>query len=150
MCSVRHQHRRKYWEWPFQGILKKVRIGTKTTFSLEFALDDVPSTLKLWAPFEALGKILSIKSPPKVQTSQSTIVPSKHRGTSRSPKKRNPWTEEEDSTLKKMREEDNCSWEEISAALPVHPQGSIEVRYSKNSAITLDRGHANVRRLDRD
>jgi hypothetical protein len=122
-----------YQEWPFEGFLKSVRIGTKTTFSLEFILDDVPEDLELSAPFEALGKNLSAKLPPKPRTSQSTMMPSKrqHR-TSRLQKKRAPWTEwtmEEDGILEKMGK-DGCSWEAISAAIPSHSSKSIPVRYS--------------------
>jgi len=78
----------EYREWPFQGFLKSVRIGTKTTFSFEFTLDDDLEQLELSAPFEALGKRLSFRSPAKTRASQSMTFPSQNQhGTSRSPKK---------------------------------------------------------------
>jgi hypothetical protein len=49
-------------------------------------------------------------------------------------RKRVPWTPEEDATLRKMKEEDGCSWEEIAKALPHRTPGTIQVHYSTSRA----------------
>jgi hypothetical protein len=65
------------------------------------------------------------------KTSQSAVAHSKTRSLqSRHPTKCIPWTKEEDETLVKMKEEDGCSWEEISDALPSRTPGAIQVHYS--------------------
>jgi hypothetical protein len=118
----------EYREWPLHGFLKSTRIGNDTTFNLEFHLVDVPEHLALSSPC----KVLCNNDQPSIQPRilHSTIAHSKtHNFQSTPPRKRAPWTTEEDTTLVKMKEED-CSWEEISAALPAHSQGSIQVRYS--------------------
>jgi hypothetical protein len=53
-----------------------------------------------------------------------------HTAVVRRPIKRVRWTPEEDATILKMREEDDCSWEEIHTALPSHTLGTIQVHYS--------------------
>jgi hypothetical protein len=62
--------------------------------------------------------------------SHSDVAHSKMRhATSWPPRKRIPSTPEEDATLVKMKE-DNCSWEEVSAALSSMNLGGIQVHYS--------------------
>lgn len=134
--TEKSQSAAEYREWSFGGSLKRVRVGSQTTFKLEFTLDDVddvPEQPELSAAFKAIDKRLSLKSTANTRAARSTTIPPQDQhGISCSPKKRNPWTAKEDATLKKMREEDGCSWKEISIALPLHPQSSIEVHYSKN------------------
>ncbi len=45
-------------------------------------------------------------------------------------RKRVPWTAEDNAILRRMKEVDDCSWEEIHAALSNHTLGSIQVHYS--------------------
>ena len=106
-------------------------IGKDTTFDLEFYLANLSEHLELSVPFKALGSSLGVKTSAQPQISYSVVAHSKtRRVTSRPPIKRAKWTLEEDMTLVKMKGEDNCSWEEISAALPSHSLGLIQVRYS--------------------
>ena len=117
-----------YQEWPLHGFLKSTRIGNNTTFNLDFHLVGVPEHLELSAPFMAWRN--NGQSPIQPHKPHSTTANSKTRNCqSTPPRKRAPWTTEEDATLVKMKKE-NCSWEEISAALSSHSQGSIQVRYS--------------------
>jgi hypothetical protein len=37
----------EYWEWPFQGFLKSIRIGDNITYNLEFKLPSTPEDLQL-------------------------------------------------------------------------------------------------------
>ncbi len=124
----------EYRELAFKGSFKTVRIGAQTTFHLDFTLDDADDILEkveLLAAFKAINNRMSLQSPANIRASQSTMIPPKDQHeTLRFPKKCNRWTVDEDTALKRMREEDGCSWKEISAALPRHPQNSIEVRYS--------------------
>jgi hypothetical protein len=132
----------EYQEWPLRGFLKSARIGNDTSFNLEFHLVSVPEHLEL----SALCKALCDNDQPPIQPQilHSTIAHSKTRNFQSTPsRKRAPWTAEEDTTLVTMKEE-NCSWEEISAALPTHSQGSIQVRYStrfsKRSSASIKSG----------
>lgn len=119
----------EYEEWPFHGFLKSTRIGPNTTFNLEFHLVDVPEHLELPAPFKLLCNNHQLST--QFRIPHSTITHSKTRNLKLvPPRKRAPWTPEEDATLVKMRQEENRSWEDISVALPSHPLGSIQVRYS--------------------
>jgi hypothetical protein len=129
----------KYEEWPLHGFLKRTRIGSTTSFNLEFHLTYVPEHLELSGLSEALRS--SIGTLAQHQTSHSTIARSKTRHVNlRHPTKHIPWTKEEDETLVKMKEEDGCSWEEIADALPSRTPGAIQVHYStKLSGVTGSR-----------
>jgi hypothetical protein len=119
----------EYEEWPLHGFLKRTRIGSTLLFNLEFHLTHVPEHLEPSGLSEALRS--SIKSSALHQTSHSAVARSKTRHVkSRHPTKRILWTKEEDETLVKMKEEDGCSWEEISDALPSRTLAAIQVRYS--------------------
>lgn len=48
-----------------------------------------------------------------------------YHGKLRTSRKRNPGMEAGDKALKKMQNENTCSWQEISAALPLQPHDSI-------------------------
>jgi hypothetical protein len=109
----------EYRERPFSGYFKSVRIGTRTTFSFDITFDDSPEHLGQPSHLNLSSSILSTIAP--CQEQQSTLYP---------PRKRNPWTIEEDGILKKMKGEDNYRWEEIAEALPNHTRNSIVVRYS--------------------
>ena len=120
----------EYQEWPLRGFLKRTRIGKETTFNLEFHLTHLPEDLELSAPFAALGSSFSAETSSQPQVSHSAVAHSKmHHVVSQPSTKRVKWTEEEDATLVRMRE-DGCSWEKISAALPSRNPGAIQVRYS--------------------
>ncbi len=40
----------EYEEWPFQGFLKRTKIGSETTYKLEFKLEHLPELLELPIP----------------------------------------------------------------------------------------------------
>jgi hypothetical protein len=77
----------EYEEWPLYGFLKRTRIGSTTSFNLEFHLTDVPKRLKLSGLSEVLRS--SIETSAQYQTSHSTAAHSKTRHVkSRHPTKR--------------------------------------------------------------
>jgi hypothetical protein len=67
----------EYEEWPLHGFLKRTRIGSTTSFNLEFHLTHVPERLKLSGLFEVLRS--STKTSAQYQTSHSTAAHSKTR-----------------------------------------------------------------------
>jgi len=116
----------QYQEWPFQGFLKRTKIGNETTYNLEFQLSHVPEHLHLPVLFEALGMQSNKDTPADASTSHNTGAHSKmHPAAVRPRIKRVRWTPEEDATILKMREVDGSSWEEIHAALPHRTPGAI-------------------------
>lgn len=118
----------EYEEWPLQGFLKRTKIGSTTSFNLEFHLTQASENPELWCLSEML--CTSIGTSAKHQTSHSAIAHSKTRNVkSTYSTKRIPWTEKEEETLVQMKEEDGCSWKEISDKLPSRTTGAIQVRY---------------------
>ncbi|KAG9228480.1 hypothetical protein BJ875DRAFT_477366 [Amylocarpus encephaloides] len=116
----------EYHEWTFQSVLKRTRIGDKTTYNLEFQLLHIPEHLHPPILSEALG-IRSAK-----ETTTEAATPRDSRAHSRvrpaalqAKRKRVPWTAEDNTILRGMKEVDDCSWEEIHAALSHHTLGSI-------------------------
>jgi hypothetical protein len=108
----------KYQEWPFQGFLKRTRIGDNVTYNLEFKLPSISEHLHL--PI----------NPKALDINHDTTVYSKIYQAPLKPKKSKvPWTEEEDIKLVQMWNEGR-SWEYIFAALPNRSEGSIRVRCS--------------------
>jgi hypothetical protein len=122
----------EYQEWPFQGFLKRTRIGDDVTYNLEFKLPWISEHLHLPINHEALD-ICSSEAPAKVPIHHDAAAHSKIHQAPLQPKKRRvKWTTEEDATLLQMRN-DGCSWEDISAALPHRSIGTIRVRCSTKS-----------------
>ena len=121
----------EYQEWPFQGLLKRTKIGNETTYNLEFQLPRVPEQLHLPILSEALGMRSKRETSAEAATPHDAGAHSKmHSAAVRPQIKRVRWAPEEDAMVLKMREEDGCSWEEIHAALPHRTQDAIQVRYS--------------------
>lgn len=115
----------EYQESPFQGFLKRTRIGSTVLFNLEFHLTHVAENVEV---SEVLRN--SISTSAQHHTSHSTTAHSKTRRVElRPPTKLIPWTTEEGETVLKMKEEDGCSWGEISDALPSPTLGAIQVPY---------------------
>jgi hypothetical protein len=120
----------EYQEWPFQGFLKRIRIGEDVTYNLEFKLPSISEYLHLPIDPKALDICSSKEAPAKVPTHHEAIAHSKiHHAPLQPKKKRVKWTPEEDATLLQMRN-DGCSWEEIHAALPHRSIGTTQVHYS--------------------
>ena len=120
----------EYQEWPFQGFLKRTRIGDKVTYNLEFKLPSTSEHLHLPIHPEALDICPSKEGRLKVPITHDAAANSKIDQAPLQPeKKRVRWTTAEDATLLQMRN-DGCSWEEIHTALPHRSIGTIQVRYS--------------------
>jgi hypothetical protein len=127
----------EYQEWPFQGFLKRTKIGDKTIYDLGFQLPDVPEQLQLLILSKALGMRSDKEASAEPTALHDAGVHSKmHPAAARRPIKRVRWTPKEHATILKMREEDGCSWEEIHAALLVslwgHP-GALFCETQKSS-----------------
>jgi hypothetical protein len=58
--------------------------------------------------------------------------------------KRLRWTDEEDATVLKMRDEDGCSWEEIAKAPLLLPYWTLEAIQQHYYAIRAGVGEADV------
>ena len=120
----------EYQEWPFQGFLKRTKIGNETTYNLEFQLPRIPEHLYLPIPSEALGIGCNMGTSPEVGARHSAVAHFEVRPATLRPKrKRIPWKSEENETILKMKK-GGCSWEEIHHALPDRTPGAIQVQYS--------------------
>jgi hypothetical protein len=122
----------EYQEWPFQGFLKRIRIGDDVTYNLEFKLPLITEQLPLPIDPKALDIFPSKGALAKVPTYHDAAAHSKiHQAPLQPEKKRKhvKWTSEEDATLLKMKDEDGCSWEEIAKALPHHIPRTIQPHY---------------------
>ncbi|PMD15355.1 hypothetical protein NA56DRAFT_582249 [Hyaloscypha hepaticicola] len=117
----------EYQEWPFQGFLKRTKIGNKTTiYNLEFQLPHVQEQLYS----EALGMRSDKETSTEAATPHDASAhPKIHPAVVRPRMKRVRWTAEEDATVLKMRDEDGCSWEEIHEDLPHRTPGTIQTHY---------------------
>ncbi|KEY63890.1 hypothetical protein S7711_11563 [Stachybotrys chartarum IBT 7711] len=104
----------RFEEWPLRDVsLKRITEGDKTTFQLQFE----------WTP-----------DPNQPHADRSVSHPKKGRGPpqaslSATRSSGNKWTEEEDDTVRRMRQGGH-SWAEIQRTLPHRSQGTIQVRYS--------------------
>jgi hypothetical protein len=122
----------EYQEWPFQGFLKRTKIGDDVTYNLEFKLPPISEHFHLPITPVALDICSSKEAPAKVPIHHDAAAHSKIHQAPLQPKKgrvKRKWTREEDATLLQMKN-DGCSWEEIDAALPGWSIGTIQVRYS--------------------
>jgi len=133
----------EYQEWPFQGFLKRTKIGDDISYNLEFKLPSISGHLHLPINPKALDIDHNTvahsqihQAPLRVEKRsvkrKSTSTATCHRvpsATLQAKRTRVPWTEEEETTLLQMRN-DGRPWEEISAALPGRSIGTIRVRCS--------------------
>jgi hypothetical protein len=120
----------EYQEWPFQGFLKRTKIGNKTTYNLEFQLPRIPEHVYLPIPSDELGIGSNTGTSAEVGNPHSAVAHSEVRPATLRPKrKRVPWKSEENETILKMKK-GGCSWEKIHRALPDRTPGAIQVQYS--------------------
>jgi hypothetical protein len=113
----------EYQEWPFQGFLKRTRIGNETTYNLAFKLPCMSKLLNL--PIEACDDE-DVSATPTMRSR----APACNVSTSTSrPRTRAKWTPEDDTKLIDMKKS-GCSWKEINAAFPDRTPGTIQVRCS--------------------
>lgn len=117
----------EYQEWPFQGFLKRTKMGNQMIYNLEFQLPCIQKHLCSEASDLRSTNETSVEALARHKASaRSRISPS----TARRPRiKRVPWTAEEDATVLKRRDEDGCSWEEIHNDLPHRTPGAIQAQY---------------------
>lgn len=115
----------EYQEWPFQGFLKRTKIGKDAIYNLEFRLEDVPEHLHFPVLSEALGIGKVAQTLPPRGILHSRVQPAKLRAKG----KRVRWEPEEHETIVRMKK-DGCSWEEIHHALPHRTPAAIQVQYS--------------------
>jgi hypothetical protein len=133
----------EYQEWPFRGYLKRTKIGDKTIYSLEFQLPHVQEHEHLHS--EALGMRSDKETAAEAATPHDASAPSKmHPAAVRPRIKRLRWTDEEDATVLKMRDEDGCSWEEIAKAPLLLPHRTPEAIQQHYYAIRAGVGEADV------
>ena len=118
----------KYQEWPFQGFLKRIRIGDNVTYNLEFKLPSILEHSHLPIDPKALDTYSSKEAPAKVLIHHDAAAHSKTHQAPLQPKKGRAewtkWTTEENATLLRIKN-DGCSWETIHAALPHRSIGTI-------------------------
>lgn len=142
-----------YQEWPFQGYLKRVRIGNEIKYNLEFKLPYIPERLDL--PISETSFSMDSTQAVPTQAVQAQAVPTQAvpaqavpaqavpnqevpmqemPGTPATPGEPKvqypPWTPEEDQTVIAMKSE-GCSWDEIHAILSHRTKLSIQVRWSR-------------------
>jgi hypothetical protein len=94
----------EFQEWPFQGFLKRTKIGDDVTYNLEFKLPSVSECLYLPITPVALDINHHAATHSKIYQAPLKLKKSKVL-----------WTPEEEATLLQMKN-DGYSWEEISAA----------------------------------
>jgi hypothetical protein len=131
----------EYQEWPFQGFLKRTKIGDKTIYNLEFQLPHVSEHLHS----EALGMRSDMETSVEAATPHDAGAHSKmHPAAVRPRIKRIRWTDKEDATVLKIRDEDGCSWEEIAKAPLLLPYRTSEAIRQHYYAIRASVGKADV------
>jgi hypothetical protein len=122
----------EYQEWPFQGFLKRTRIGNDVTYNLEFKLPSISEQLHFPIDPQALDIFPNPEAPVKIPTNHDAATHSKIHQSPLQPKQKRKhvkWTSEENVTLLKMRDEDGYSWERIAKALPHHILSTIQPHY---------------------
>ncbi|KAH7374060.1 hypothetical protein BKA64DRAFT_256163 [Cadophora sp. MPI-SDFR-AT-0126] len=107
-----------YQEWPFQGFLKRVRIGDRMTYNLEFSLSHVPEHLSLSLHSGGLSTS-SRESSVEAAVSRRAV-------TSRKPGKE--LTENQERLLAKMVHDDK-TWTEIGGHFPGHTLQSLKENF---------------------
>ncbi len=107
----------EYQEWPFQGFLKRIRIGDNVTYNLEFKLPSISEHLQL--PIDPNALEINRDAAKHSKIHQASLKPKKSRVS---------WVED-DIKLAQMWNEGR-SWEYIFAELPHRSEGSIRVRCS--------------------
>jgi hypothetical protein len=107
----------EYQEWPFQGFLKRIKIGDDVTYNLEFKLPSISEHLRL--PIDPNALDINHDTAEHSKIHQAPLKPKKSRVS---------WVED-DIKLAQMWNEGR-SWEYIFAALPNRSEGSIRVRCS--------------------
>jgi hypothetical protein len=119
----------EHQEWPFQGFLKRTRIGTEIMYNLEFKLPCISERLHLPVSVEALGTACTQDMPPTPIARHQVPSQSKICTLPLGPRTRLGWIPEDDRRLIDMKK-NGCMWKEIHAAFPGRTLGTIQVRCS--------------------
>ena len=89
----------EYQEWPFQGFLKRIRIGDDVMYNLEFKLPSISEHLQLPIHPKALDICPSKEGRAKVPITHDATAHSKmHQAPPQPEKRRVKWTPEEEAT----------------------------------------------------
>ncbi|TVY93988.1 hypothetical protein LAWI1_G003141 [Lachnellula willkommii] len=120
----------EYQEWPFQGFLKRTKIGADIIYNLEFQLPCTLDRCCLPIATHALDNGSNQEMSAAARTPHSAVSHSEvEPATLQAKRKRVLWTSEENKIVLKMKKE-GCQWDEIHAALPHRSPGAIQVQYS--------------------
>lgn len=86
----------EYQEWPFQGFLKRTRIGNDITYNLEFKLPSISKRLQLSINSKALDIYSSKEALANASTHHDTAVYSKvHQALLKPKKSKVSWIEDD-------------------------------------------------------
>jgi hypothetical protein len=107
----------EYQEWPFQGFLKRTKIGDDVTYNLEFKLPSISEHFHL--PIDPKALDINHDAAAHSKIHQAPLKPKKSKVS---------WVKD-DIKLAQMWNEGR-SWEYIFAELPHRSEGSIRVRCS--------------------
>jgi hypothetical protein len=122
-----------YQEWPFQGFLKRTRIGRETTYNLEFRLPDLPDSFRPSIDLESLNCRSSRETVPRsVRPRLCASHAKRSRPPVRKQSKRLQYTEEEDNMLIDLKRK-GLPWKKIhrafNRAFGERSIESLQVRY---------------------
>jgi len=122
-----------YQEWPFQGFLKRTRIGRETTYNLEFRLPDLPDSFRPSIDLESLNCRPSRETVPRLMRPRLCASHAKRsRPPVRKQSKRLQYTEEEDNMLIDLKKK-GLPWKKIhrafNRAFRERSIESLQVRY---------------------
>jgi hypothetical protein len=99
----------EHQEWPFQGFIKRTKIGNETMYNLEFQLSHIPEHLHLLVFSEALGMRSKKEMSAEAATPHNIVAHSKvWLATLQSKRKHVLWKLEENETILKMKRK-GCS-----------------------------------------
>jgi len=123
-----------YQEWPFQGFLKRTRIGRETTYNLEFRLPDLPDSFRPSIDLESLNCRSSRETVPRsVRPRLCASHTKRSRPPVRKQSKRLQYTEGEDNMLIDLKKK-GLRWKDIhrafNRAFRERSIESLQVRYS--------------------
>ena len=110
----------EYQEWPFQGFLKRIRIGDDVTYNLKFKLPSISEHLRL--PIDPNALDINHDAAKHSQIHQAPLKPKKSKVS---------WVED-DIKLAQMWNE-GCSWEYIFAASLTRVNGPSGCAVRQNS-----------------
>jgi len=107
----------EYQEWPFQGLLKRAKIGGQLSYRVEFSLDFSRQDAPLTGPLQPNSSRLPKGAAPNKRPARAACKNSK-------------FTLEEEEILVDLKENQGLAWKDIKLRFPKRSLGSLQVRYS--------------------